>query len=149
MNNRKLYIAIQIGLVLSLVLNGFLAGVIVTGPFFHGPPNPSHRLYEAAKDLPPDVKAKVEAILDKRIGDVEAAMHHGKSGFDAIRSALMAPTLDPAKLDAAIAGLSSHHVRVGTAIGRMLKEVALAIPDPEMRKEFFRDALPPPPPHRF
>lgn len=145
MKNKNTYI--QIGLVLSLVLNGFFLGFIMAGPHGFGPPpDPSKRMVEAAMHLKPENRDNVMAILDRHMHTIDSNMQQGMNGFQNIRNILTAKNVDFGKLDTALSRMSKHHQDMGASMDAMLKEIAAAIPDAQERKTFFNNALPPAPP---
>ena len=147
-NSTKLNRLIQIGFVLSLIANGFAAGGILSGPFFHHPPPPSpgRHMYDAADRLPPAVRDKVRAIIDQREPEIDANMRDGMGSFREVENALTAAQIDAAHLDEIFARMAQRHTRISAALGNMMRDIALAIPDRQQRIDFFRRALPPGPP---
>ncbi len=147
--SKKINVAMNIGFVLSLILNGFLLGFILSGPPIRGgmpPPDPSKRLYEAANDLSPENRDKIITILDERTRKIDKKMRGEMDGFKDIRSALTADKLDLEKLDEAFKSIDVQHIEVGSMLSSMMKDIAAAIPDTQERVRFFERALPPEPP---
>jgi uncharacterized membrane protein len=145
----KLNLLVKIGFIVSLILNGFLFGLIAGGPFLHGPPppDPSRSFYEATAVLPPETRDKVVAILDKQVPRIRQTMRQGMDrGFTDIRNVLTAPNFSPGKLDEASKHMSEFHSRMGKTMDEMIKEIATALPDAHERSEFFKRALPEKPP---
>ncbi len=138
------------GFVFSLVLNGFLLGFLLAGPFWRPgafpPPDPARRLYEAAGRLGPETREAVIAVLDRRSAEVDENMRKNMEEFKEIRVALTAPDQTPEGLATLFQRLGRQHEKTGEIMGIMFGEIAKAIPDEQERIAFFRDALPPEPP---
>ena len=146
--SKKTGIALLVILAVSLLMNGFLLGFTVAGPGWRGEPpmpNPSERMYEAAKELSPENKTKVVAILDKYIPQVDAQREDGMGGFKAIRETLTAQNIDHDELDKLFARMSAHHTKTGKLLDSMIKDIIEALPDNDERAAFFMRALPPEP----
>ena len=148
MSSKKTNIFIQLGFVVSLILNGFLIGLLMSGPSGHRPPppDPSKRLYEAAAHLPPNSQAKVMPILERHTAAMGASMHKGMDDFKNIRHALTQPNLDSKELNIILDRMTSHHETMGSFMQEMFKEIVQALPDSQERAVFFKYALPPEPP---
>lgn len=152
LHGKKTNRCIQIGFVLSLILNGFLVGFVMGGPHgLFGPPpmpDPVKRLYEAAEQISPDIRGTVIGILDRRTPEINTNMRDGMEGFKEIREALTAKDLHLEELDAIFGNMAKHHEKMGLSLGNMCKEIASAIPNFQDRAKFFELALPPEPPFR-
>lgn len=158
MDNRKFYLFIQIGFVVSLILNGFALGFVVSssgqrpfGPPPGPPPSPSDHLYGAAKQLSPESQARIKAILDEKTASIEKNRDKGGDDFEALRTILTAPEMDMEALNALVRKMGERHIGMTEKLSDMFTTLVEALPDDEERRTFFTAALPdrpmmPPPP---
>lgn len=149
-------------LAVSVLLNAFLAGFIISGcrdggppPFPHGPhggDGPPHErgsmvdhilessagLSKEGQKIVSDVVAKHKSALN------DDKMETTRAIFDEIGTALTAPKFDKAKIVALHKKLNETEVKMKTAIGDTMTEIAQSLSDQD-RIAFFKEMLPPPP----
>lgn len=149
-------------LAVSVLMNAFLAGFVISGcrdgdrpPFPHGPHgeggpphergsmsdhilNNSAGLSKEGQKIVSDIVTKHKAVLDGDKVDGNRAI------FDEISNALTAPKFDKDKIVALHKKLSDSEVKMKTAIGDTMTEIAESLSDKD-RIAFFKDMLPPHP----
>jgi|SRR3989339_254343 len=143
---------LQFGFIISIIMNGFLLGLVLSGPFQggHPPMRPEDRMIEAAQMLSPESREKVMALLQEDKGG-----HPGdrmSEDFEVLRKALLSKELTSEKLDEVVTAMQENHDKMSRRLGEKIKDLVLAIPDDEERIRFFETALPerpmfPPPPY--
>ncbi len=140
-------------LVFSLVLNGFLAGMLLSGPphrMHDQRPSPVERMAAAIHVLKPDDQATVRHIMDKYRPAFEKRAGMMRQKIDRINAVLTAPTLDEKALQAALEQDTAHDV-MKENMKNLLTETAKALPD-DARIRLFTEMAPgpfPPEKHRM
>lgn len=138
-------------LIISLLLNAFLGGYLIShlicrphgGPMMgaHGGPNEFMR--HALKELSPESRTKVEAVLDKYKPKHSGPEKMGKH-IDEMRSILTSPKFDKTKFEAVENNLHADERGMHDNISTMVQEIVKTLNDEE-RIKFFAKAFPPAP----
>jgi uncharacterized membrane protein len=131
----------------SLVLNGFLAGILMSGPKFQPPlfpMSPLERMEMAIPVLSPPQQEKMKTILAQHRHVFEEGTESMLKKVNHVQSILTAPTLDEKALSEALdQGPDRDLMREN--MKKLLTETAKALPDEE-RVRFFKEIAPGPPP---
>lgn len=132
--------------VCSLLANAFLVGFLLSGQcIHHGSHKRFDRMQEAAEDLGPAYRDKIQALLEKnhlKMDDHIKVMSHN---FDKITAVLTAPKFDEAQLKAVHQNIEKEDNGMKDNMLSMVTSIAKILPDPE-RIKFFKAAAPDHPP---
>lgn len=141
---------LQGGLVLSLILNGFLIGFTVSGGGKHQgpplPPDPAKRMFEATDHLPPQSKQAVLDVLKHKHPEIKMQMQQGAKNFEKLRDVLTKPDLTKEDMDQIFAQMKGQHDKTAAAMDGLFYDLVAKMPDAQQRIKFFKHALPPKPP---
>lgn len=137
-------------LIISLLVNAFLGGFLISHIMGHGhfPPmmghgGPGEFMHRALSELSPESRPKVEAILAKYKPDEFGPQKMGKH-IEEMRKILTAPTFDRSAFEAAEKRMHAEEADMHKNISAMVGEIAKTLNDEE-RAKFFEKAFPPPP----
>ncbi len=131
-----------IALMVSLGLNLFLGGVLVSRWIFEPPPPISERAYRAfdhragLEVLDPAQRERVAAIWRDNRREIRRAARGYREARWALRQALIAEPFDPAAIEAAQRELAARVDAVRAVMTAHLTEIAAALP-PEQRRRYF------------
>ena len=128
--------------VCSLMLNAFLIGLMISN---HCQPQVRHkrvdRMEQAAQDLDPAYRDKVQAVLAKNREKMDTRMEAMGNNFDRITAALTAPKFDEAKLKAVHNDIARSDNAMKDSMLATATAIAKILPDSE-RIKFFRETAP-------
>ena len=132
-----------IALIVSLGVNLFLAGMIVTGALYHkrggdmagyGRPFPH---WSARRSLEGESRAKVDAIWREARPDMRMRIREVRRARRDIRRQLRADTLDRPALDKAFAALRASTTGTHNAMHGLIGRIAETL-NAEERRQYFR-----------
>ncbi len=131
-------------LLLSLLLNAFLLGVVVSSPdlrfgFHHF--TPEDRMAQGLGALPPGPRETVRALLDQNRAAAEGRMREMRDLFRQIQPTLTAAHFDADALRDLFRRIDATDLALKQAMATTLMTIATTLPDHD-RQQFFRHMPP-------
>lgn len=148
---------LQVVLTVSLLLNAFLLGVMVSGHFTHKPPfpppggpggpgGPEMMFEKAVEALDAEYREEVAEIVTEKFTLAKERREEMRTTFEQLEAVLSAETFDSDAFLALEEKIHAHDEAIKNNISSMMVSIASSLPD-DQRVKFFNEFFKNKPPH--
>lgn len=124
--------ALALSLAINLFAGGYMIGRFVNDPDQFRGPHP--RFYQMARDLSPEGKAVVKAVVQEHLKPLRKDMAEMRALRDKVQGLLLTEEMDLAELEATLNQMRQHNSAVQDGIHRATLDVARQLPADERGK---------------